>query len=220
MLRLYDARTGRLEELPRTRLLRVRVAGADLRSHVLGDVIRRLAERHGRQVLLTAPRDLIELNVPPSDEDTAGAADLYLGEGPGRLMAVGPSTAEPSPSRLAEQGLDPLSLRLAILERPYREPLELDARSVEAADRELRRMRQNVAQWAEEPSKPMRAEVRAGVLEALDADLDTPGALRLLRHLASAEVTAGSKFETYAYVDMVLALDLVRDVGRSRPLTP
>ncbi|GAA2075834.1 hypothetical protein [Actinomadura alba] len=218
MLRLYDARTGQVEDLPRARFLRVHVSGGDLRSRILGDVIRRLAERHRRQILLTASdgRDLTALNIPPTDQDAPGDADLNVGRGPGRLVAVAPTSEEPSLTELAERGLDPLSVRLAMLERPYREPLELDSRQVETADRELRRLRESVAGWAEEPSKPVHGDYRAELIEALDSDLDTPKALEALRRLAAAEVPPGSKFETFAYADMVLALDLVRDVGRSR----
>ncbi|MBC6457796.1 hypothetical protein [Actinomadura sp. HBU206391] len=219
MLRLYDARTGRLDELPRARFLRVHVGGLDLRSQVLGDVVRRLVERHRRQVLLTASggRDLTPLNIPPTDQDAPGEADLYVGQGPGRLMEVSPTTVEPTLTRVAEQGLDPLSLRLAALEHPYREPLELGSRQVEEADRELRRLRESVAGWAEQPSKAMHDGFRAELMEALDSDLNTPAALGVMRRLAAAEIAPGSKFETFSYFDMVLALDLVREVGRSRP---
>ena len=119
---------------------------------------------------------------------------------------------------LAERGLDPLALRLALLEHGYRQQMNLTWDTLAAADRTLRRWRDRVAGWAEEPSKPMCAEYTADIGAALDDDLDTPAALRALRALERDDgVPAGSKFESFAHFDQVLALDLVRDVGRPRP---
>jgi cysteinyl-tRNA synthetase len=57
---------------------------------------------------------------------------------------------------------------------------------------------------------------------AFDDDLDTPAALRVLRSLEKdSEIPPGSKFETFAYADHLLGLDLARDIGREpapRPL--
>jgi cysteinyl-tRNA synthetase len=121
---------------------------------------------------------------------------------------------------LAERGLDPLAARLAFLEHRYRQQMNLTWQSLEAADGTIRRWRERVAEWATEPSKPMCAEYSERIFGALDDDLDTPAALRALRELAKdAQVPAGSKFETFAAADRVLALDLVREVGRA-PATP
>ncbi len=121
-------------------------------------------------------------------------------------------------SDLAERGLDPLAARLAFLEHRYRQQLNLTWDTLVAADATLRRWRERVADWADQPSRPMRADYAARVADALDEDLDTPVALRALRELAAdAEVPAGSKFETFASADRVLGLDLVRLVGRPRP---
>src|SRR5262249_14351115 len=80
--------------------------------------------------------------------------------------------------------------------------------------------RDRVAEWADSPSKPMCAEYTATITGALDDDLDTPAALRALRELEKdGEIPAGSKFETFAHADQVLALDLARDIGR-RPARP
>ena len=79
------------------------------------------------------------------------------------------------------------------------------------------RWRRKVAEWAEEPSSPI-AEDRADAMnEAFDDDLDTPGALRILRHLEDdPAVPPGSKFETFLHADHILALDLSSDIGRLR----
>ncbi len=116
---------------------------------------------------------------------------------------------------LADRGLDPLAARVAFLEHRYRQQLNLTWQTLEAADGTLRRWRERVATWANEPSKPMRADYAARIFGALDDDLDTPAAMRALRELAKDDqVPAGSKFETFVAVDQVLALDLPRDIGR------
>jgi cysteinyl-tRNA synthetase len=121
---------------------------------------------------------------------------------------------------LAERGLDPLALRLALLEHRYRQQMNLTWDTLEAADRTLRRWRDRVAEWADSPSKPMCADYTAAITSALDDDLDTPAALRALRELEKdGDIPPGSKFETFANADQVLALDLARDVGR-RPAEP
>jgi cysteinyl-tRNA synthetase len=124
-------------------------------------------------------------------------------------------------SDLAGRGLDPLAARLAFLEHRYRQQLNLTWATLTAADGTVRRWREQVADWADEPSKPMCAEYWARFTEALDDDLDTPAALRVLRELAKdPEIPAGSKFETFASADRVLGLDLVSLVGRPRTVAP
>ncbi len=119
---------------------------------------------------------------------------------------------------LSGRGLDPLAARLAFLEHRYRQQMNLTWDTLTAADGTLRRWRELVADWANEPSKPMCAEYWSRISDALDDDLDTPAALRALRELArDPEIPAGSKFETFASADRVLALDLVSLVGRPRP---
>ena len=117
---------------------------------------------------------------------------------------------------LSARGLDPLAARLAFLEHRYRQQLNLTWQTLEAADGTVRRWRERVAAWATEPSKPMCADYSARIFGALDEDLDTPAALRALRELErDASIPAGSKFETFAAVDRVLALDLAREIGRA-----
>jgi cysteinyl-tRNA synthetase len=122
---------------------------------------------------------------------------------------------------LAERGLDPLSARLAFLEHRYRQQLNLTWQTLEAADATIRRWRERVAAWANEPSRPMCADYSDRIFGALDEDLDTPAALRALRELErDARIPDGSKFETFAAVDRVLALDLVRDIGKTPVAAP
>jgi cysteinyl-tRNA synthetase len=119
---------------------------------------------------------------------------------------------------LAARGLDPLAVRLAFLEHRYRQQMNLTWETLTAADGTVRRWRELVAEWANEPSRPMCADYWSRIAGALDDDLDTPAALRALRALArDDEIPAGSKFETFAAADRVLGLDLTSLIGRPAP---
>jgi len=110
---------------------------------------------------------------------------------------------------------DPLALRLAFLGERYREQLSLSWDLLAAADADLRRWRELVATWANEPSKPICARYWTSFAEALDDDLDTPSALTALQDLAAdREIPAGSKFETFSAADRVLGLELVSLIGK------
>ncbi len=120
-------------------------------------------------------------------------------------------------SDVTARGLDPLAVRLAFLEHRYRQQMNLTWDTLTAADGTVRRWREQVADWADEPSRPICAEYWSRITGALDDDLDTPAALRALRELAKdLQIPAGSKFETFAAADRVLGLDLVSLVGRPR----
>ena len=121
-------------------------------------------------------------------------------------------------SDVIAHGLDPLALRFALLQHRYRQQMNLTWNALEAADTTLTRWRQKVALWATAPSAAMPADYVDRVTEALVDDIDTPRAITILRELEKDDtVPPGAKFETFAYVDRVLALDLVRLVGRPQP---
>ncbi len=118
---------------------------------------------------------------------------------------------------LESEGLDPLALRLALLEHRYRQQMNLTWNDLHAAGKTLTRWRDRIADWAESPSSPMCAEYVARVHSAFDDDLDTPTAVRVLRELErDEEVPAGSRFETFAGLDSLFGLDLTCDVGKPR----
>ena len=120
-------------------------------------------------------------------------------------------------SDVVDRGYDPLALRLAFLGMRYRTQADLSWDSIAAAASTLDRWRARVAEWAEQPSAAIDAAARAEVLAAFDDDLDTPRALQVLRRLEKADVPDGAKFETFAWADRLLGLDLVRLVGQARP---
>ena len=126
-------------------------------------------------------------------------------------------------SDLTGRGLDPLALRLALMEHRYRQQMNLTWNDLNAADKTVRRWRARVAEWAESPSAPMAATYATRVHDAFDDDLDTQAALRVLRELEKDQATsAGAKFETFAHLDQLFGLDLARDVGKAqgRPALP
>jgi hypothetical protein len=136
----------------------------------------------------------------------------------GQDMPAAGENAAAATAGLAEvtaRGLDPVAVRRAFLERRYSEPLNLTWDLLVAADSEVRRWRELVARWANEPSKPISAGYWARFTGALDDDLDTSAALAVLAELAAdSEIPAGSRFESFAAADRVLGLDLVSLVGQ------
>jgi len=185
-----------------------------------------------------ARADTAALNVRPAEQTAPATAvtdpvtsqeiivgTCRVGAGPvrfeGREMAGPGADDAAAPVRLddlAQRELDPLVLRLAYLSVRYRDQADLSWEAFGDADRELRRWREHVAEWAESPSKPMCAAVTAEVAAAFDDDLDTPAALRALRGLErDPEIPPGSKLESFMHADQLLGLDLPRDIGRWSP---
>lgn len=150
--------------------------------------------RTGRVLFRAAPRD-----PHPSDAPAP----------PGELAEV------PRLSDVREAGLDPLAVRLAVLEHGYRQPIELSWARLRTAAETLTRWRRRVAEWAESPSRPIDEDRAARIQAALDDDLDTPLALRLLAELGADEsLPPGSRFETFLHFDRVLGLDLPAEIGK------
>jgi hypothetical protein len=275
VFRIYDTRTGQVEEigLEPGSVLRVYARGpgpgrpahfGELRSLLVADLIQRNAEhRHGLTVVACLVVPGAGNDEPPAGDATAlniraaertmpapepagpgiGAVspveiilEARLGPAAGqatvrRTVGVGPVTfagrdadgraphEEPvvSLSALADRGLDPLAVRLALMSRHHGEQADLTWDVLADADQTLRRWRELVAEWAESPSRPMCAEVTAQVAAAFDGDLDTPAALRALRGLEQdPQIPPGSKFESFLHADQLLALDLPREIGRPR----
>jgi hypothetical protein len=109
---------------------------------------------------------------------------------------------------------DPLAFRLALLSFPYHHPADLTEDVLASSRETLRRWRQLVARWAEFPSRPIPPDTGRQA-EAAFRELDSVAALTLLRGLARDDgVPAGAKFESFAYADRILGLDLARDIGK------
>ena len=122
-------------------------------------------------------------------------------------------------SDVVDRGYDPLALRLAFLGTRYRQQANLSWAEIAGADKTLKRWRSAVAAWAESPSAAMVPEAQQ-VLDAFSDDLDTPRALQVLRAIEKSSASDGAKFETFAWADRLLGLDLARDIGKAPDALP
>ena len=205
MLRLYDSRTGRVDEIVPARpgVMRVSCSGG-LRSLLVGDLIRRLAGHHRLRAIgiWESVPGASALNVR-SAELSSGEADVHVGEAVGTW------------SLASSEGIDPLAVRLALLLRHYRSDASLSRDDLVGAESSLTSWRRRVAGWADSLGRPSSAGYVAEAVAALDSDLDTPSVFPVLSRLAEDEsVPPGARFETASRLDMILGLDLVRLVGR------
>ncbi|ARF59217.1 hypothetical protein [Streptomyces gilvosporeus] len=212
------------------------IGAADLRTLLVGDVLFRAAETVGVQARHTV--DLPDL--PPEQAKALDRATAALGINPpadgmaaadvhvsatqrpdtehGVWIEVGPvrDRLTAIPGLHDGAAADPLALRLALLSHPHHEPITLTSRTLADAERTLTLWRGRVADWARSPSRPVPDSIRCQARTAITDDLGTPGVLAVLRHVAAEPgVPDGAKFEVFAYLDRVLGLDLVRDVGRA-----
>ncbi|MEG3628020.1 hypothetical protein [Streptomyces poriticola] len=239
MLRIIDARTG--EPVPaapvRRGLTRVEAhaPGRDttgLRVLLVADLLVRALELGGTPVWarLTARgdaaglrADAAALGVRPFEDDR----DLGAGLGEAQVVHVVPAdaTAAPEGVRLAvgpvtgdgpadPDDTDPYALRLALLVRPRGEPVRVGPDTAAEARAALTRWRRAVARWAHSPSRPVPDDVRGQLRTAWEDDLDAPGVLRVLHRVETDPgLPDGARFETYAYADRLLGLDLTRGLG-------
>lgn len=239
MLRITDARTGEpIDATPARRgLTRVeahvpRPDTTGLRVLLVADVLVRALEISGTPVwtVLTGAEERAELRAraaelgirPFEDERDDGGAGLGEAQ---VLHVLGPEGDVPDGVRVEvapvedETGpTDPSALRLALLARPRHEPLRLDGAGLADAEENLTRWRGAVAAWATRPSGPIPDPVRQQLRAAWENDLDVPAVLGVLRKVeTSGTVPDGARFETYAYADRLLGLELTRDIGRGTP---
>lgn len=238
VLRITDARTGEsVEAAPARRgLTRIEVhvpgfAPGSLRVVLVADVLLRALELGGTPVwaVLNAEREHAQLRAavaalgirPFEDRRDVGSG---LGEAQ-VLHVVGADGARPDGVRIAvaavhsdapgiPEGIDPTTLRLALLSRPRDVPVTLDAAALSEAASTLARWRRTVATWAQRPSRPIPDEARARLRSAWEDDLDVPAVLQTLTWVETeGELPDGARFETYAYADRLLGVDLTRELG-------
>jgi hypothetical protein len=238
VLRIIDARTGApVDAAPARRGLtrvEVHVPGSgtgSLRLLLVADVLVRALELGGTPVwgVLDAGGDHAELRSAVTGLGIRPFEDRRdVGPGLGEaqvLHVVGEGDAPPEGVRVAvapvhaeesgiPEGGDPAVLRLALLSRPRAEPVTLDAAGLAEARATLVRWRRAVAAWAQRPSRPIPDEARTRLRGAWEDDLDVPAVLQVLTWVETeSELPDGARFETYAYADRLLGLDLTRDLG-------
>ncbi|GGX72817.1 hypothetical protein GCM10010510_16840 [Streptomyces anandii JCM 4720] len=154
---------------------------------------------------------------PAGAGDSPGAsADAADAAGGGSAVSggVGHGPAADAGARAAAE--DPAVWRLVLLGRRHGQPLRIDERALREARRTLTEWRRAVAGWARRPSRPIPDDVRGRLRGAWEDDLDVPAVLRVLEWVATRpDLADGARFETYAYADRLLGLDLTRDLGHA-----
>lgn len=117
---------------------------------------------------------------------------------------------------LLEQGLDPLSLRLVLMENRYRAQMDLTIASLKAADATLQRWRIAMTSWGDSLECKLSEEVNRLIMN----DLDLPKVLIYLRNLEKDKTVGDQdKRAIFLYADQVLGLDLDRPVTVQSELT-
>jgi cysteinyl-tRNA synthetase len=110
-------------------------------------------------------------------------------------------------SDLVAKGIDPLALRLALLENRYRSQIDLTWQSIMAAEATLRRWRVALHQWG--TSDVLKFDQTIG--DFFISDLDTPKAILRLRAIEKDNsIGAADKRAIFLFADQVLGLDLDR----------
>ncbi|GAA4337052.1 hypothetical protein GCM10023086_70630 [Streptomyces venetus] len=239
VLRIIDARTGEpVDAAPARRgLTRVEAHApgfdtADLRVLLVADVLVRTLELGGTPVwaLLTGGRRqaelrarATELGIRPFEDSTdvsagLGEAQVIHVSGESGAVATDGVRVDVAPAHPEHPGTpddtDPAVLRLALLARHHDTPVRLETAVLDEARATLTRWRRAVARWAQSPSRPVPDEVRGRLRDAWEDDLDVPRVLDVLRQVETdPDLPDGARFETYAYVDRLLGLDLTRDLG-------
>jgi hypothetical protein len=185
VLEVTDGRTGE-RVVVAGRTLHLAAGAQDPGTLLATDTLRRTAQVTGLRVWLGGvPTGWEDLNVHPGEDP-----------GPADVVVVRPAELGGPPYRLGH--------RLAWLAGV----------PVADADAELAQWRALVARWSEAPSKPMCAQVQEDLLAALSDDLATGDAVTALRGSLDLDLPEGCLFETWAWADRLLGLDLAADVGK------
>ncbi|MEU9167933.1 hypothetical protein AB0D34_09070 [Streptomyces sp. NPDC048420] len=235
MLRITDARTGQpVDAAPARRgLTRVeahvpRYDTSSLRVLLVADLLVRALELGGTPVwaLLTGDREQAELHAaaaalgirPFEDRRDVGpgwgeSQVVHVVEEEGAAPDGVRITVGPVETASLPEDADPAVVRLALLTPPRGASVRLDAEDLSTAHETLVRWRRAVADWARHPSRPVPEKVRGRLRTAWEDDLDVSEVLRVLRWVEESELPEGARFETYAYADRLLGLELTRDLG-------
>ncbi|MEU0244432.1 hypothetical protein ABZ192_08870 [Streptomyces sp. NPDC006235] len=166
----------------------------------------------------------VETAGPATSVGASVGSDLPLSESATReSVTSGPPAGEPAESDPPSGqsvgpgplgGVEPAVLRLALFTRHHNAPVRLEADVLREAEATLARWRGAVARWARRASRPVPDDVRGRLRAAWDDDLDMPRVLDVLRDVENEpDLPDGARFETYAYADRLLALELTRDLG-------
>lgn len=107
---------------------------------------------------------------------------------------------------LIKGGYDPLALRYLYLQTHYRQEMNFTYASLDAAQKALDRLRQEVAQFGQ--PKIGCAEFEQQFLDAVNNDLNMPEALAIIWELLKSDYPNAAKLQSLLKFDKVLGLDL------------
>ena len=115
-----------------------------------------------------------------------------------------------------KKGFDPLALRYLFLGAHYRDTLNFTWESIGAAQNGFERLKLQVAGLSSETSRTVLSEekqkkvdeFRAGFMEALSDDMNTPRALAVLWEMLKSNIPSGDKYELAMSFDEILGLKL------------
>ncbi|MEY3635646.1 MAG: hypothetical protein RL147_75 [Actinomycetota bacterium] len=105
-----------------------------------------------------------------------------------------------------DRGLDPLALRLCLLENRYRSQMDLTWTSIQAAHELLLRWRGKIFEWAQVESSEQDWEIDPEVESAIYNDIDTPKILLRLRAIEKSDQK--NKRALFLHADQILGLNL------------
>ena len=163
-------------------------------------------------------------NIFPHHEDEIAQSEAALGHKhvnywvhAQHLLADGAKMAKSSGNvflldELASRGFDPLSFRYLCLTVRYRHRMNFTFTSLKAAEKALTNLRDRIWTWNRLPEMtqlpPETEEWRAKFWEAVDSDLDLPGALSLTWGMVRSELPGQAKRALLLEFDQIYGLDL------------
>ena len=163
-------------------------------------------------------------NIFPHHEDEIAQSEAAFGNQHVRywvhaqhLLADGAKMAKSSGNvflveELIERGFDPLSFRYLCMTVLYRHRMNFTFTSLKAAEKALTNLRTRLWQWSMEPAgngHPAEAdEYRRRFWEAVDSDLNLPGALAITWEMVRSSLPGRAKMGLLLEFDEMFGLDL------------
>ena len=163
-------------------------------------------------------------NIFPHHEDEIAQSEAAFGEQHVRywvhaqhLLADGAKMAKSSGNvflveELIERGFDPMAFRYLCMTVLYRHRMNFTFTSLKAAEKALTNLRARVWQWSMEPDgngHPAEAdEFRRRFWEAVDSDLNLPGALAITWEMVRSALPGRAKMGLLLEFDEMFGLDL------------
>jgi hypothetical protein len=173
-----------------------------------------------RSGLMVRPVCDVFCDQPGAETGLSKPLDLLVtGGGRDHETALRRPTLAVAPARCVAQDwpAEPTTLRFALAKVPYAWPLDVTDSLLERCERVVESWRDRVAQWSRHASCPIPSNWRGAAIAALDDDLDVARLVAMMHELdRTGVVEPGAKFEAFAYLDRVLAVDLMRNLGRVR----